>query len=88
MGSYLLSDVSPSLVAEKRDLFLRGITKRGVKRSSSTVVRYMAVLSHAFTIAVKEWGWVEDSPISKVSKPKEPRGRVRFLDDEERERLL
>ncbi len=48
----------------------------------------MAALSHAFSIAMKEWEWIEDSPISRVSKPKEPRGRVRFLDDDERKRLL
>jgi integrase len=48
----------------------------------------MAALSHAFTIAVREWGWIEDSPMRKVTKPKESRGRVRFLSDEERNRLL
>jgi len=48
----------------------------------------MAALSHAFTVAVKEWGWLEDSPLRKVSKPKEPRGRVRYLADDERGRLL
>lgn len=30
----------------------------------------------------------ESSPTSKVTKPREPRGRVRFLDEEEREKLL
>lgn len=54
----------------------------------TTVVCYLAALSHAFTIAVKEWGWMEDAPMRRVSKPKEPRGRVRFLSDEERGRLL
>jgi hypothetical protein len=46
------------------------------------------VLSHAFTVAMKEWGWVNDNPLRRVSKPKEPRGRVRFLDDDERTPLL
>jgi len=88
IGCYLLSDITPALIAEQRDRLLKGITKRGRLRSPSTVVRYMAALSHAFTIAVKEWGWVEDSPLRKVTKPKEPRGRVRFLDEEERVKLL
>ncbi len=57
-------------------------------RAPSTVLRYMAVLSHAFTVAVKEWQWLDDSPMRKVTKPKEPRGRVRHLDDAEREALL
>lgn len=52
------------------------------------MVRYLAALSHAMTIAVNEWGWLDDSPLRKVTKPKEPRGRVRFLSDEERVSLL
>lgn len=41
-----------------------------------------------FTVAVNEWLWLESNPVSKIKKPKEPRGRVRFLDDEERSRLM
>jgi integrase len=41
-----------------------------------------------YTIGVREWNWIEDNPVMKVSKPKEPRGRIRFLADEERDRLL
>jgi integrase len=88
IGAHLLSDVSPALLAECRDELLNEITVRGTKRSPSTVVRYLAVLSHAFSIAVREWGWIEDSPMRKVTKPKEPKGRVRYLLDDERARLL
>ncbi|NNM43057.1 MAG: site-specific integrase [Chlamydiae bacterium] len=88
IGHCILRDVTPSLIAECRDFLLRGKTVRGAIRSPSTVVRYMAALSHAFTVAEKEWQWVDDSPVAKVSKPQEPRGRVRFLDDDERLRLL
>jgi len=80
--------MSPSLLAECRDKLGRQITARGKRRSSASVVRYLAALSHAFTIAVKEWGWMEDNPMRKVTKPKESRGRVRFLSDDERIRLL
>ncbi len=88
IGHCLLSDVTPALIAEQRDFLLKGKTMRGSIRSSSTVVRYMAALSHSFSIAMREWGWIEDSPCRKVSKPKEPRGRVRFLNEEERISLL
>lgn len=88
LGKYSLADVSPALIAEHRDKLGLGITCRGEKRSPSTVVRYMAALSHVFTIAIKEWGWLDDTPMRKVMKPKEPRGRVRFLSDNERDRLL
>lgn len=88
IGSYALADVSPSLIAECRDKLTGGITKQGKPRSSATVNRYMAALSVAFTTAVKEWGWLDDNPMRKVTKGKESRGRVRFLSDDERKRLL
>jgi integrase len=88
LGSYTLADITPSLLAEYRDKLGREITVRNKPRSPASVVRYMAALSHAFTVAVNEWGWLEDSPMRKVTKPREPRGRVRFLSDDERARLL
>ncbi|MCK5664300.1 MAG: site-specific integrase [Thiotrichaceae bacterium] len=81
IGSHLLADVTPAIIVQYRD-------ELGIGRSPATVVRYMAALSHAFTIAINEWQWIENSPIAKVKKPKESRGRVRFLDDDERTRLL
>lgn len=88
MGHLLMSNISSALVVELRDKLGREVLKSGKTRSPSTVVRYLAALSHAFSVAMKEWEWLEDSPMRKVSKPKEPRGRVRFLDDDERSRLL
>ena len=37
---------------------------------------------------MKEWGWLDDSPMRKVSRGKESRGRIRFLSDGERINLL
>lgn len=88
IGDYVLGDVTPALIAEKRDQLLNEQTKRKTKRSPATTNRYLAALSHAFSIAVKEWGWLEDNPVRKVRKPTEPKGRVRFLSDDERMRLL
>lgn len=88
IGPYLLSDVTPALLVEQRDKLLNGDTHLKTQRSSATVNRYLAALSRAFTIAVKEWGWVEDNPFRKISKFKESAGIVRYLSDEERLRLL
>ena len=81
LGVYCLADITPPLIVECRDLL-------GETRSPATVVRYMAALSHTFTIATNEWQWVQENPAKKVKKPTEPDGRVRFLEDDERERLL
>jgi integrase len=85
LGHCILADVTPALIAEYRDKLAQDDKK---PRAQSTVRRYLAALSHAFTIAVREWAWLDDSPMRKVRKPKETRGRVRFLSDEERQRLL
>ncbi len=81
IGVMSLADVTPAVIVESRGALAKD-------HAPATVVRYMAALSHAFTVAIKEWGWLDDSPMRRVTKPKEPRGRVRFLSDEERERLL
>lgn len=88
LGHQLLSDLTPALIAEHRDILASHTTYRKTKRSPATVVRYLAALSHALSMAVKEWGWLEDSPMRKVTKPKEPRGRVRYLSSDERRKLL
>ena len=82
LGRSFLNDISPSIIAEYRDTLLKQ------QKSNSTVRRYLFVLSHMYTVGIREWDWIEDNPALKVSKPKEPRGRVRFLSEEERERLL
>ena len=88
IGSYVLADCNPALLVECRDKLANGITRTGAKRSGSTVNRYFAALSHVFTIAVREWQWLESSPFNRISKLKEPKGRVRFLSEDERNRLI
>ncbi len=88
LGHCLLSDIKPSLIAQKRDELLSGLTCKGTIRCSTTVVRYLASLSHAFTIAVKDWEWMQENPILKISKPKISNERTRFLNNEERMRLI
>lgn len=88
IGSYTLADVTPALIGEQRDKLLNSNTSRGTPRNPATVNRYLAALSHALNIAVKDWGWLETNPMTKLRKLKEARGIVRYLDDDERPRLL
>lgn len=87
IGAHVLADVTPALIAETRDDFARSPVGKK-ERSAGSVNRYLAALSHAFTVSVREWGWLDRNPVKSVSRLKEPRGRVRFLSDDERDRLL
>jgi len=85
LGHNILGDVTPALIAESRDRLKSEAEYKNKYRSSATVNRYLAALSHVFTITVNEWGWLDDSPMRKVNKLKEPSGRIRFLSDDKTE---
>ncbi len=87
IGMYLLSDLTKNLILTKREkLAQSGINVE--RRAPGTVNRYMGVLSHALSVAVNEWEWLPAHPMKNIAKLPEPRGRVRFLDEDERVRLL
>ncbi|MDD2863936.1 MAG: site-specific integrase [Methylococcales bacterium] len=79
IGYLVLADVTPQLISEHLD---------AMTQSNATATKYLKNLSHAFSIAVKKYGWITDNPILKVTTPQQPSGRVRFLDDNERAKLL
>jgi integrase len=80
-GARRLSEIIPAGIADVRDMLARG-------RSPVTVVRYLAALSHVYTVAITEWQWTETNPVQRVGKPSEPSGRARFLDERELQTLL
>ena len=89
IGNHKLKDLTPALISEYRDKLAKEKSGRtGKDRTAATVNRYLALLSHACTVAVKEWQWMAVNPLVQISKPREAQGRTRFLSDEEKERLL
>lgn len=87
IGHLSLREITPSLIAEMRDKLIHSEVD-GRKRAAATVVKFLATLSHILSKCVNEWQWLEVNPVMKVSKPTLPKGRTRFLDDSEREKLL
>jgi len=101
-GERLLQDITPAVVAQGRDALNNEyltVRKRGgdgnvsrvpieKKRSGATTNRFLAALSTACAYGVKELNWIERNPVERVTKPKENKGRVRFLDDAELPRFL
>ena len=81
LGDVRLSALKPVHVAANRD-------RLALTCQPATVNRYLAFLSHAFSVAITEWEWLSANPLQRVKRFPEPRGRVRFLSDVERQRLL
>ncbi|HEV3458245.1 MAG TPA: site-specific integrase [Thermoanaerobaculia bacterium] len=87
LGDRYLSDLTPAAISDARSSLAR--MGPGEKPAApATQNRYLAVLRHALNIAKNEWGWLEDNSAKKVRPKREPRGLVRYLSQEERERLL
>lgn len=88
IGHLILAQVTPQRLTECRDKLASEDTHLKRRRSGAACNRYLAAISHAFTIASNEWGWLDDNPLRKVKRKSEPRGRVRYLSEQEREVLL
>lgn len=88
LSGYYLCHITPSVISEIKEQLLKEETPRKTLRSQSTANRYLAALSGAFSIAVREWNWLKENPVSKINRYKEGKPRERFLTKEEIEKLL
>lgn len=66
-----LSELTPARLSQWRDGRLQ-------EASGETVRRDFNLLSHAINVAIKEWGWLAENPLKRVSRPagNPPRERV------------
>lgn len=88
-GSHLLHDVTPARISAERDKLLNETGKDGERRRDGpTVTRYLAALSACLSYGVESLQWLESNPCRRIKKPSENQGRVRFLSDDERDKLL
>lgn len=88
IGSYSLAAINTAILTSALAKIEQMATPRGGKKSPATMNRYIASLSVIFTYGYKTLEWISHNPIEKIRKYTEPRGRVRYLSDEERDRLL
>lgn len=75
-----LSDLDATHVARWRDERLQDV-------SSASVLRDWNLLSHACTIAVREWKWLRHNPFREIPRPKDSKPRQRVFNDDEIERI-
>lgn len=82
LGKRSVASITGQVLAAWRDDRLREV-------SGSTVSREMNLISHIFSVAIKEWGiGLSTNPASLVRKPTSNPARDRVLVGDERERLM
>lgn len=77
----MLADLRAPDFAAWRDRRLRVV-------SAATVLREWNLLSHACSVAVREWHWLRENPLREVKRPPEPKPRDRRIGADELDRLL
>ena len=61
IGDLRLNRLTPAVLVEVRERLSRD-------KAASTVNRYLAVMSHACTLAEREWGWLECKPSAPMGQ--------------------
>lgn len=90
IGFYVMADLNTAVFAECRDKLAKKTNSGGKPISADTIKKYFLIIKSVLKACVIDWLWIEQSPLrdNRVELPELPQGRVRFLDDDERERLL
>lgn len=88
LGHVRLGNATADMIVAARDHLLTTESRRGKPLAPATVKLYIESLSAVFKTCRKEWRWATYNPCSDVTRPKLPKGRVRFLSDSERTALL
>ncbi len=72
MGSLYLQNIRRAVIVEKKQKLLIEPNEKGIIRGKSTCNRFLATLSHLMTICVKQWEWITENPVKKISREKAP----------------
>jgi integrase len=93
LGTLRLARITPALIDQHRDNLLAAPCssfkhKTQRPRKAQTVWHYVQQLSRVFSVGIKELHIISENPIEQVERPSLPKGRSRFLSDDEITALL
>src|SRR5579863_1040441 len=81
-GPRTLAEITPKLIVQyKAKRYADGVGPAAINRELSTMRK-------AFNLAIREWEWCRDNPVSRVSREKENNRRDRWLSYDEEAVLL
>ena len=81
-GESNLLSISPKMITRYK------VLRRAESSAPGSINTELAMLSKAFSLAVMEWEWLKDNPVSRVPREKEDNEIDRWLTKDEEKRLL
>ena len=84
IGHLTLDQITTPLIREHWDHLAAEVSETtGRKRSNRTLNSYLESLGAMSSIAVREYGWMQSNPLSRIKKKPLKNQRTRFLNDDE-----
>lgn len=80
-GKKRLSEIKPYMINNYK------VMRRDQSASASSINKELALAKHLYYIAIKQLGWIAYNPFSQVPLERMPAGRVRYLQEDEFDRL-
>jgi len=81
-GNHYLTEITPAMISDYK------VKRRSDGVSPRTINYELITMSHAFNMAIREWGLVNENPVTKVRKDRVSNNIERWLTSEEEIRLL
>ncbi|WGS86643.1 site-specific integrase [Methylomonas sp. UP202] len=89
IGHLVLADLSATHFVSCRDTLINHGGNQGRPLAAATIKRHFVAIGHVLKLCQMEWRWMDRNPLKEsiIEMPELPRGIVRFLDDDELNRL-
>jgi integrase len=81
-GDHYLTDITPAMISDFK------VKRRADGVSARTINYELTTMSHAFNIAMREWGLASENPVMKVKKERVSNNIERWLTFDEEKKLL
>lgn len=88
LGHLRIADVNTALIKETWDCLAKERVEKKKPLAPRTLNGYLQALSSAFSYGISDLLWTKENPVRSITKKSLPKGRVRFLSDDELKRFL
>lgn len=81
-GNYTILKITPRLISDFK------IRRKAEGVKPATIRRQLDIMKRAFNLAIREWEWCRENPVTKISMERLNNKRDRWLTIEEEDKLL
>jgi integrase len=81
-GDYNITEITPRIINQFK------LQRKAQGRKPATINRQLTIMSSAYNVAIREWEWLDNNPLKRVSSEKVNDARDRWLTYDEEAMLI